>query len=112
MTRVCQFCGISGKDAANQGESICNRDGLVGPHSFMDMPVYDQIAKVYGDTYGEPLVADWRYVEPLLSQVEMAVACQHDLTSEAFVAGSMQDEIVARTAAVIAVIAHGTKAVK
>jgi hypothetical protein len=36
MTRRCRFCGITAEESAQMTESICNRDGFVGPHSFVD----------------------------------------------------------------------------
>lgn len=36
VSRRCRFCGQAAPDAA--AEPICNRDGLVGPHSYVDVP--------------------------------------------------------------------------
>lgn len=73
------------------------------------MDPYNDVAEVYASTYGEPLVADWNWIEPIFNACEMAVAVGADLTSEEFVAGAQRDEVVKRTAAVIATITHGVQ---
>jgi hypothetical protein len=73
------------------------------------MDPYNDVAEVYASTYGEPLVADWNWIEPLFNACEMAVAVGADLTHDEFVGGAKHDEVLKRTAAVIATITHGVE---
>lgn len=73
------------------------------------MDWYEKVARKYEATYGEPLVATAEYVEPLFSACELAVAASADTSYDDFVGGAGDDEVVARTAAVIAMITHGEK---
>jgi len=37
--RVCRHCGTPAAVAMAQNEPICNQGGLVGGHSYLDLPV-------------------------------------------------------------------------
>lgn len=111
--RKCEFCGITGAESAARGESFCNRDGLVGPHSFVDFEPtwYEKLAAVYAERYGEPLVAVESWCEPLYDATETAVSCDESYAPE--VPEDLYVEARKRTADVIAVMTYGlTEAAK
>lgn len=68
---------------------------------------YDEVAKVYEATYGEPLVAGPEWVEPLFDACKVAVECGGEVYADDDAAAHA--EAVERTAAVIATITYGAK---
>lgn len=71
--------------------------------------IFEEVAEVYRETYGEPLYADAEWVAPIYEQCEIAVSAEAGSDAVEFEA---HVETVKRTAAVIAVMTLGLDALK
>lgn len=67
------------------------------------MKTYNAIADAYSRLAGEPLVADWNWIEPLWKTCLVAVECDPNLTDDEII----PELAVKRTAEVIYCITHG-----
>lgn len=90
MRRICRRCAIRAEEAVAQNEPICNDNGLVGYHSYIDVPEYQVAEQWHGWDGSAPLIVVKLYL-PLAGFGYNRYGCRVYLGGKDIPMGSVTD---------------------